>query len=83
MTWDREPKGLWEREGDSWRTGNQQRGGLSFNKPRAEDGRRGLRTWKRQPQRVAPGLHPGLSVLLRVWACGFASRSLAHSICIW
>lgn len=40
MTWDREPEGLWEREGDSWRTGNQQRGGLSFDKPRAEDGGR-------------------------------------------
>lgn len=44
VTWDREPKGLWEREQWSWRTRSQQRGGLRFSKPRAEAEERGL--WK-------------------------------------
>lgn len=61
MTWESEPTGLWEREEDSWRTWNRQRGGSSFNKPGAGAGA-DVGLAKRQFQRAAPGLNPGLAV---------------------
>lgn len=64
MTWDREPKGLWEREQYSWRTQSQQRGGLRFDKPRGEAGGRSPQKQMLvlQSQRVSLGLNPSAVV---------------------